>query len=202
MTNKIRQFKKQDLEIAQEEIGYKGFFTIKKYQLRFRQFLGSFSEFVNRELMEKIGAVGILLFDPTTQQVVLIEQFRPGAMNDPVSPWQIEIVAGLMEANEEEAAVAIRETEEETGLEVEELIPMLRYWVSPGSTNEHMTLFCGKVNAKNAGGIYGLATEGEDIKVHVVDVETAFAWIDQGLINNAPAIIALQWLRNKDKVFN
>jgi len=202
MASKIRQFKKQDIEIVQKEVAYKGFFTIKKYQLRFRCFAGGMSELVNRELLEKTAAVGILLFDPITQQVVLIEQFRPGSMQDPISPWQIEIVAGLIEPGEQEVDVAMREAKEEAGLHVEEIVAISHYWVSPGASNERMTLFCGKVDASNAGGIYGLVAEDEDIKVHVVDMATAFAWVDQELINNAPAIIALQWLRHKGKVFN
>ncbi|PJF37789.1 MAG: ADP-ribose diphosphatase, partial [Phototrophicales bacterium] len=44
------------------------------------------------------------------------------------------------------------------------------------------------------GGVHGLDDEDEDIRVHVMSLEQSIAWLNEGVINNAAAIIALQWL--------
>jgi len=49
--------------------------------------------------------------------------------------------------------------------------------------------------------VFGLAEEGEDIKVHVWSVKQALAAVRNGKIDNAASIIALQWLAlNRDEV--
>ena len=64
-----------------------------------------------------------------------------------------------------------------------------------------MDLFLASIDASRAGGLFGLAEEGEDVKVHVLTFDQAMDWLDQGRIRVATTIIALQWLRlNKDKI--
>ena len=41
----------------------------------------------------------------------------------------------------------------------------------------------------------GLADENEDIRVHVVSREQAYQWVEEGKIDNAASVIALQWLQ-------
>ena len=55
-------------------------------------------------------------------------------------------------------------------------------------------LFVADVDSELASGVHGLEEEGEDIRVHVLPRETAYQWVVDGKINNASAIIALQWL--------
>ncbi|MDB2484577.1 ADP-ribose diphosphatase, partial [Gammaproteobacteria bacterium] len=66
---------------------------------------------------------------------------------------------------------------------------------SPGISNERITLFCGRVDATQAGGIFGLDAEHEDIEVVVLSLADALAKVASGEINNAMSIIALQWLQ-------
>jgi hypothetical protein len=49
--------------------------------------------------------------------------------------------------------------------------------VSPGGSTERIEVFVGEVDASQAKGIHGLAEEGEDIRVHVVSREQAYAWL-------------------------
>lgn len=51
------------------------------------------------------------------------------------------------------------------------------------------------MDATTAAGIHGLADENEDIRVHVVSREQAYQWVEEGKIDNAAAVIALQWLQ-------
>jgi ADP-ribose pyrophosphatase len=49
--------------------------------------------------------------------------------------------------------------------------------------------------------VHGLDYESEDILVHRVPVSTAEEWLQNGKINNAAAIVAVQWfLLNKTKL--
>ena len=69
---------------------------IETLQLKHRLFDGEWSEVLQRELLVKDEAVGILLFDPARDEVVLVRQFRTGAMNEESAPWLLELVAGMV----------------------------------------------------------------------------------------------------------
>ena len=127
-------------------------------------------------------------------EVVLIEQFRPGAMAAGWEPWLIECVAGVVETGESTADVAVREASEEAGCAITALHAVSRFLSSPGACTESVEVFCGRVDASNVGGIHGLAEEGEDIRVQTLRIAEAIKWLDQGRIVNAKTIIALHWL--------
>lgn len=189
------QFKKKDMEIVSKTIGFKNYFQVGIYQIKHRLFAGGWSKIITREVFERGNAVAVLPYDPVLDQVVLLEQFRIGALKDERSPWLLELVAGMYCSGEKPEEVAKRETKEETGLELLDLIPICHYWVSPGGCTERTMIFCGIVNAKNANGIHGLLEENEDINIHVFDVDEAFHLMKAGVINNASTMIALQWLQ-------
>jgi ADP-ribose pyrophosphatase len=110
-------------------------------------------------------------------------------------------VAGIVEPGESPEDVARRESIEESGIELGELIPITGYLPSPGGCDEWIELFCALVDAPESGGVFGLDEEGEDIKVHVIPAIEAFALVQQRVVNNAAAIIALQWLQlNHDRL--
>lgn len=198
----VRIKKTDDIQIISHERAYQGYFHVEKYHTKYRLFEGGWSKIVPREVLVRGNAVGVLLYDPDRDKVVLIEQFRIGALEDSRSPWLLEIVAGIISDHENLEEVARRETEEETGLNVLEFTQLFSYWVSPGGCSEHVTLFCGKVDSSQAGGIHGLEDESEDIQVHVFSTQEVFDMVHNGLINNALSIIALQWLElNKDNIF-
>jgi len=136
----------------------------------------------------------VLLYDPERQQVVLIEQFRIGALSSNRSPWMIEIVAGIIESGETAEDVAIRECEEEAGVVVEDLQYIGKYFCTPGGSSESIQLFCATVDSENIGGIFGLEHEQEDIRVFTMPIADVKHSLDSGEIENATTIIALQWL--------
>lgn len=182
-------------EVLNKTVGYDGFFRMEKYRLRHELFQGGWSPDITRECLERGHAVAVLLYDPDHDQVVLLEQFRVGALDFPGGPWLLEIVAGIMDDPDESAEeVARRETVEEAGCELLELLPICHYLVSPGGTSESITLFCGRVNATGISGFRGLPEEHEDIRLHVVSRREALELLYAGRINSAAPIIALQWL--------
>ena len=184
------------VEILEQETVYKGFFRIDRYRLRHRLFAGGWSTELSREVFERGSAVALLLYDPDRDAVVLIEQFRLAARLAGFSPWQIEVVAGILDhEGEGEEAVARREAMEEAGLAIDgPLLPIHRFLTSPGGTTETVTLFCGRVDSREAGGIHGLADEHEDIRVVVKPYREAIGLLRRGKIENAFALLALHWL--------
>lgn len=190
-----------DIEIIDKTTCYQGFFRIDRYRLRHRLFNGEWGNPITRELFERGHAAAVLPYDPIRDEVILIEQFRIGAMEAPGGPWLMEIVAGIIEPGETAENVVKRESIEESNCIITDLIPLYDYLVSPGGMSERIALFCGRVDTTHAGGVHGSTDEGEDIKVHVVSRKTALDYLKTGKINSASAIIALQWLTlNREQV--
>ncbi len=183
-----------DVEIFEKTICFEGFFRLERYCLRHRLFSGEWSRPLTREIFERGHAAAVLPYDPIRDEVVLIEQFRVGALAAPSGPWLLEIVAGMIDADETVQEVVIRESLEEADCVITDLIPLYDFLVSPGGTTERIALFCGRIDATHAGGVHGVSEEGEDIKVHVIRLDAALALLQSGKINSASAIIALQWL--------
>jgi len=189
------------VEIVDKTVCYDGFFRLERYRLRHRLFSGAWSRVLTRELFERGHAAAVLPYDPALDAVVLVEQFRIGALEAPGSPWLLEIVAGIIDPGETPEEVVRREAVEEANCQIEALIHIYDYFVSPGGTSERISLFCGKVDAIGAGGLYGLEAEEEDIRVTVVPFAEAIAQLHAGKINSAAPIIALQWLQlNHDQL--
>ena len=184
------------IEILDRETAYQGFFRIDRYRLRHRLYSGGWSGEFSREVFERGHAVGVLLYDPARDTLVLIEQFRLAAHLAGFPAWQLEIVAGIIDRPGESAPeVARREAKEEAGLTIEgEVLPIHRYLTSPGGSTETVTLYCGRVDSSDAGGIHGCADEQEDIKVIVKSCDETMELLRAGKIDNGFTIVALYWL--------
>lgn len=188
------RFDFNDCTIVGQETVYNGFFKMNKLRLKHKTFDGGETAEFSRELLERGDASAVLLFDPQRDQIGLLEQFRVGALNNPRSPWLLELVAGMIEPGESAEQVAIRETQEEANLQIQQLEKICQYYVSPGGTSERISIYCALIDSDQLGGIHGLDSEMEDIQVHVVSRQKAMQLLAEGVINNAATIIALQWL--------
>lgn len=185
----------RDYQVLDEELSFDGFFRIKTLNLRHTLFAGGWSSPLRRELFMRDSCVGVLLYDPDRDELVLVEQFRVGLLPSGRDPWVLELVAGIIEPGESAQQVARRESVEESGCVISELLTIAEYFSSPGGSSEFFHLYCGRVKSEGAGGIYGLAHEGEDIKAQVFSFDDAMALVAKGKINNAHTLIALQWLQ-------
>lgn len=197
------QFTQQDVRIESTETAYNGFFKVNKVRLSHRLFEGGWTQTITRELFERGHAVAVLLYDPELKEFVLIRQFRVGAMATCDSPWLNEVVAGMIDAGESADEVCLREAHEEAGVRITALTKALSYLSSPGGTTERIHVYIGRVDATQAQGIHGLDSEHEDIQVFRIDEAEAVAWMEQGKLDNAAALIALQWfVLNKQRVLD
>ncbi|EGU48826.1 ADP-ribose pyrophosphatase [Vibrio ichthyoenteri ATCC 700023] len=188
------QFTSEDVEIISKETLYQGFFKMVKYRFKHKLFEGGWSQEIDREMFERGHAAALLPYDAKTDQVVLVEQIRVGALEH-AQPWQLEIVAGIIDPNESAQDVVRREAQEEAGIEVAKLAKVTSYYPSSGGCSEKLDVFVGEVDASTAYGVHGLDYEGEDIRVHVVSREQAYQWVVDGRFENGASIIALQWLQ-------
>ena len=189
------------VDVLEKETVYQGFFRLDRYRLRHTLFAGGWTSPLVRECLERGHAVAVLPYDPVLDAVVMVEQFRIGALEAPHGAWLLEIVAGMIEHGESEEEVAIREAEEEAGCVVTDLFPLYDYHLSVGGSSERLKLFCGRVDASEAGGIYGLPEEHEDIRVQVFSTDEALRMLAADELHSATPIIALQWLAlNRDEL--
>lgn len=186
---------KKEYKILNEQRCYDGFFKMSRYTLQHTLYQGGWSEQMHRELFHRGNCVAVLLYDPQRDEVVIIEQFRIGAMQFPTEQcWLLEIVAGAIEEGETAEDVAMREAVEEAGCDIQQLIKINDFFTSPGGTSELLTLYCGRVDTSNVGGVHGLAHEHEDIMVTTMKFDAAYQLLEQGKVMSAIPIIALQWL--------
>lgn len=192
---------KYEIQIVESETIYQGFLGIKRFHVRHSLFAGGNGPVIVRERVESFQAASVLLYDPLLDKVVMIEQFRIGAIDDPGGAWILEVIGGVVEHGETPEQVARREAVEEAGCSIRRLVPICNFMVSPGFSTERIFLFCGEVDASAAGGIHGLEQEGEDIRVEVLSADDVVGELYGGRVNCTSALVAVQWLAmNRDRL--
>ena len=188
-----------DVEVIERTTVYDGYARVRKLRLRHRLHEGGWGATITRELVERGHAVAVLPYDPVKDAVVLIRQFRVGAYGAGGDPWLVETVAGVVDPGETPQDVARRESVEEAGCTIGELIHVCTYFASPGVLTETIALFIGICDAPDAGGIHGLDHEGEDIQTIVLGWADAARALKADEFRDAKVVMALQWLAlNRD----
>lgn len=181
--------------ITSRETVYKGFYQIDSISFRHDLHDGGSTGDIQREMFVRGNVVGVIAYDPSSDRVALLEQFRIGAMHQSPDPWLMEIVAGMIDTDETPEQVAIREAREEAGLEINNPSLVSHYLASPGASTEEVFIYYAETDLSDVGGHHGLAEEDEDIRVVTVPAEEAFDMMDKRVIKNALSIIGLQWLK-------
>jgi ADP-ribose pyrophosphatase len=182
-------------EKLQKESLYRGFFELNRYTFKHQQFAGGWSEPFQREIFERGHASAALLLDRPRERIVMVEQFRPGAIDTQSNPWLLEPVAGIIESGEHPEEVVKREALEEAGCQVGRLHKICEYLVSPGGSTERIWLYLAEIDSANLPQLGGLEHEQEDILIHQIPVAHAFDMLNKGQFNNAMSLIAIQWLK-------
>lgn len=180
-----------DWKIIQNRRVYDGYFKVDKFVLQHELFDGGLSKTLTRERVSRQNAVAVLPYDPDRDEVVLIEQFRVGPLEQVGNPWMVEVVAGLVEEGESFEEVAFREAMEEANCKIEKLYHVASFFPSPGGSAEQAHVYIGKTDTSNLGGSYGESSEGEDIRVTVVSSQQALEMLKEGTIRSAITMITL-----------
>ncbi len=185
-----------DVAVLTRAERFAGFFAVEEQGLRFRRFDGTLSDPVNREAFVSGDAVTVLPYDPVRDRVLLIEQFRVGPhLRGDANPWQLEAIAGRIDDGETAEATAIREAKEEAGIEINRLVPIAGYYPTPGAVTEFLYSYLALVDLPDSAiGTFGLATESEDIWVHLVSFDRLMELCASGEVGNAPTLLSALWL--------
>ncbi len=183
-------------KINQRQRNYDGHFKVDQLIVQHELFSGGMSKELMREQVSRQNSVAVLPYDPIRDELVLVEQFRVGAIegNDhqqSENPWLIEIIAGLVEEGEVFEDVVHREALEEANCKLEQLIRVASFFPTPGGFSELSHVYLAKTDTTGLGGIYGLEEEGEDIRVLVVPSGQAIEMLLQGKIRSAIPMIAM-----------
>lgn len=190
-------YAKKDFEIHQREYLYRGFIQVEKISLCHRLFnKNQNTPVLQRELIHRPEAAGVLIYDDQKRKFALIEQFRIGAIDDQFSPWQLEIIAGVLDGNESPETCVRREALEESGCKIHELKHIFSFYPSAGACDELFHLYAAQADLPLEGGIFGMPNEGENIQLHIIDYQEISNLLQHGRLRNAPVIMALQWLQN------
>ena len=185
------------VEIEQERVLLRDFFTVEEAMLRYERYDGQMSEPVRRLKLERGDSVAVLVRHIVTGKLLLVEQFKYPAYSHG-DGWIVETVAGMIDEGEGAEEAARREVQEEIGYGLLLLEPIATFYVSPGGTSERVALFYGEVSdTTRVGAGRGLTSEGEDIEVRSYSPQDAWRALDTGEIADAKTLIGLMWLRTR-----
>jgi len=190
-----------EVKIQSRNYVFRGFIQVEKVSLQHRLFNQTeYTSTIHRELIHRPEAAGVLIYDDVQQKFALIEQFRVGAVDDSHSPWQLEIIAGVLDGDESPESCIRRESLEECGCVINELQHLFSFYPSAGAGSELFHLYSASTTLPQEGGVFGLADEGENIQLHLIDYDDITILLKNGRLRNAPVIMALQWLQQHIRI--
>lgn len=182
---------------------YTDFFALDSYVLQHETFSGGTSAELDRAVFVTADSAIIMPYDPVRDRVLLVEQFRMGPIGrgDP-NVWQMEPIAGRIDAGETGAQAAVREAKEEAGLDITTLEPVAELYPSPGTSTEFYYLYVGVTDLPDdIAGLNGLATENEDIRTHVMSLDALLEMVDNFQAANGPLALLAYWIaRHRDRL--
>ena len=176
---------------------YEGFLRVYKYEFEVEKHEGGIRR-ISWEVMERGDAVAVLGHDPGRDEVVLANEFRPGAFVSGDYAYRDNLVAGVIEKGETALDAAVREMREEAGLVLSH--PVLIHsgaYASSGGTSEKISLVYGTVDTRRAGGVHGNAAEHEDILTVVLPSKVFVERIRTGEINDLKTLVAGYWFAER-----
>jgi nudix-type nucleoside diphosphatase (YffH/AdpP family) len=144
-------------------------------------------------------AVTVLPYDPRTDNVLIVRQFRHGVfVRGDANPWTLEPPAGRIDPGESPEETAMRELREETGVTEAKLHKVADYYPSPSAFSEYITSFVALTDLAGLDGLTaGLDTEHEDILSHVIGFGRLMELIESGAANSGPLVISAFWLASR-----
>ena len=181
------------VRIIDVELLAAGWHVLRRTTLEYRDASGGWSR-QQRETYDRGNGATVLLYDRDRRTVLLTRQFRfPVYVNGHPDGMLVETAAGLLDDDDPETAIR-REAAEETGVDVGELEHVFDVFMSPGSVTERIHFFAASYDSGSRHGeLAGLADEGEEIEILELEIDEALAMIRDGRIQDAKAIMLLQW---------
>jgi len=184
------------VEITQQTRVHNGFYAFDTLSLRHALFDGSWSDVLAREVFVPSDAAMVLPYDPQRDCVLLVEQIRLGPLaRGDRTLWQWEPIAGIIDPGETPETTAHREAQEEAGVTLRALESVARTYTSPGNSADFAYIFVGIADLpEDSASIGGLASEGEDIRSHILSFEDLMQRVESFDIVNGPLVTCALWL--------
>jgi ADP-ribose pyrophosphatase len=176
---------------------HQGFLSVYRYEFEVEKHQGG-KRLISWEVMERGNAVAVLGHDPDRDEIVLANEFRPGALVAGEYPYRDNLVAGAIEDGESPIAAAVREMQEEADLHLNN--PVLIHpgaYVSSGGTSEKISLVYGTVDTRSARGVHGNPAEGEDILTVVMPAKSFIERVRRGDIDDLKTLLAGYWFAER-----
>jgi nudix-type nucleoside diphosphatase (YffH/AdpP family) len=156
-----------------------------------------------RLVFERGDSVAVLLYDATSKEVIVLEQFRAPVLvarrrDDRHSSdgWIVEAVAGMIDEGETPEQAVIREAQEETGYRIAAPRPIGMFFSSPGGTSERTFLYFAEVVAADRTGEGGGIAGEEDIALVRLSTDELFHRLKSHQIQDPKLVIAAYWLKD------
>lgn len=183
-----------EVNIIGRSAPYRGFLRVARYRLKIASPGAGYGTTIYRECIEGLRAAAVLPFDPVTERIILVKQFRIGALGAPSGAWLLEPPGGVIDAGETPEGAARREAWEEAGCRIGAMESILSCQPSPGVSDERVALYCGAVDAGALVPTGGRHDEGEFTEAVGLDLDAAIRDLGRGMLTAATLIIAVQWL--------
>jgi GDP-mannose pyrophosphatase NudK len=183
----------KNVVIKKKEILSDNWYTLNKVTFDYKNTNGTW-ETQEREAYDRGNGATILLYNKSTQTIVLTEQFRlPTYLNGNETGMLIEACAGLLDKDNPENCIR-KESEEETGYRIKDVKKIFEAYMSPGSVTEILYFFVAEYDKSmkvSEGG--GVAEEQENIQVLEIPFEKACNMMKTGEVKDAKTIMLLQY---------
>ncbi|MBC7440203.1 MAG: NUDIX domain-containing protein [Flavobacterium sp.] len=183
------------IKILEEEVLSKNRYLLKKYTFEI-EIAENIKQKQVREVYDRGNGATILLYNRPKKTIILIKQFRfPTYLNGNKTGMLIETCAGILEQENAEECIK-RETEEETGFQINKVEKLFEAYMSPGAITEIIHFFKAEYSLDmkiSEGG--GLASEQENIEVIEMLFDDAYKMIATGAIKDAKTILLLQYAK-------
>ncbi len=183
------------IKILSEELLSKNRYLLNKFTFEIQINENKIQKQV-REVYDRGNGATILLYNKTKKTIILIKQFRfPTYLNGNKTGMLIETCAGILEQENAEECIK-RETEEETGFQIDKVEKLFEAYMSPGAVTEIIHFFKAEYSSDmkiSEGG--GLISEQENIEVIELPFDYAYKMIATGEIKDAKTILLLQYAK-------
>lgn len=153
------------------------------------------AEPAQRLSVERGDAAAVLLHRIDTDDLILVRQFRYPTVRHGF-PELLEAVAGAIDPGETPDQSVRREAMEETGYKLSMLVPIAKFFGSPGGLSELLHLYYAPIEAGDLAG-QGGGLAGEGIEIVTVPLTEALKMLETPQAMDAKLLVALYWLRTR-----
>jgi ADP-ribose pyrophosphatase len=188
--------KRREVEIRSRRTAYEGRYRIEEVAFDFDRATGKGRiTDSKREIFERGDSAAALVHDIERDMIIATEQFRVATF-DKGPGYLIEAMAGSLEDGEDPRTCIRREMMEEIGYRAGRLVLIARYYASPGSSSERISLFYAPVRTADLVDpeASGVAAEKEDIRRIEFPREDFLAKIAAGRLQDGKLVTAGLWL--------